>query len=155
MKIVKLIVNISIFSGLVVMASCKKDFLDEELKTARNPEFFKTDEGIIQLVSGTYYQVFDLPFATEWPFCTQNYGVDEFMTGGDVSNGVWNNYDGGFRTTVVINNANTQLPNQQWHNLYIGIGDPTLIIAHATGSASTSAAIKKVALGEGYFLRAY
>ena len=155
MKIVKLIVNILLFSVLVVMASCKKDFLDEELTTARNADFFKTDEGIIQLATGTYYQVFDLPFVTEWPFCTQNYGVDEFMTGGDVSNGVWNNYDGGFRSTVTINNGNTALPNQQWDNLYIGIGDANLLIANATASASTSDAIKKTALGEGYFLRAY
>jgi starch-binding outer membrane protein, SusD/RagB family len=155
MKIVKLIVNISLFSGLVVMASCKKDFLKEELTTARNTDFFKTDEGIIQLASGTYYQVFALPFASEWPFCTQNYGVDEFMVGGDASNGVWNNYDGGFRSTVTINNGNTQLPNQQWDNLYIGIGDANLLIANATASASSSDAIKKVALGEGYFFRAY
>lgn len=155
MKIVKLIVNISLFSALIVMASCKKDFLKEELTTARNEEYFKTDEGIIQLATGTYYQVFVLPFATEWPFCTQNYGVDEFMTGGDASNGVWNNYDGGFRSTVTINNGNTQLPNQQWDNLYIGIGDANLLIANATASASGSDAIKKVALGEGYFLRAY
>ena len=155
MKIVKLIVNILFISGLVMMASCKKDFLDEELTTARNADFFKTDEGIIQLATGTYYQVFDLPFATEWPFCTQNYGVDEFMTGGDASNGVWNNYDGGFRSTVTINNANTALANQQWDNLYIGIGDANLLIANATASASTSDAIKKTALGEGYFLRAY
>jgi hypothetical protein len=155
MKIVKLIVNIFLFAGLVMMASCKKDFLDEELTTARNADFFKTDEGITQLATGTYYQVFDLPFVTEWPFCTQNYGVDEFMTGGDVSNGVWNNYDGGFRSTVTINNTNTALPNQQWDNLYVGIGDANLLIANATASASTSDAIKKTALGEGYFLRAY
>lgn len=155
MKIVKLIVNISLFSGLVVMASCKKDFLDEELTTAKNIDFFKTDEGIVQLASGTYYQVLDLPFATEWPFCTQNYGVDEFMVGGDASNGVWNNYDGGFRSIVTINNTNTSLANQQWDNLYLGIGDANTLIANATASASTSDAIKKTALGEGYFLRAY
>jgi starch-binding outer membrane protein, SusD/RagB family len=155
MKIVKLIVNISLISGLVAMASCKKDFLDEELTTAKNLDFFKTDDGILQLATGTYYQVFDLPFVTEWPFCTQNYGVDEFMVGGDGSNGVWNNYDGGFRSIVTINNGNTALANQQWDNLYTGIGDANLLIANATASASASDAIKKTALGEGHFLRAY
>jgi hypothetical protein len=155
MKIIKLIVNISLFSGLVLMASCKKDFLDEELTTARNLDFFKTDEGILQLATGAYYQVFDLPFASEWPFCTQSYGVDEFMVGGDGSNGVWNNYDGGFKSIVTVNNGNTQLANAQWDNLYIGIGDANLLIANATASASSSDAIKKNALGEGYFLRAY
>src|SRR5262249_45663477 len=38
---------------------------------------------------------------------------------------------------------------------YIGIGDANLLIKNATASASTADAIKKVALGEGYFLRAY
>src|SRR5688572_10446830 len=138
MKTLKLIVNISLFSGLVAMTSCKKDFLKEELTTAKGMEFFKTDDGIIQLAAGTYYQVFALPFAAEWPFCTQNYGVDEFMVGGDASNGVWNNYDGGFRSIVTINNANTQLANVQWDNLYTGIGDANLLIKNAIASASTS-----------------
>jgi hypothetical protein len=39
--------------------------------------------------------------------------------------------------------------------LYLGIGYANLIIQNATASASTSAAIKKTALGEGYFFRAY
>jgi starch-binding outer membrane protein, SusD/RagB family len=155
MKTLKLIVNISFFSGLLLMASCKKDFLKEELTTARNIEFFKTDAGIQQLATGTYYQVFDLPFASEWPYCTQNYGVDEFMVGGDASNGVWNNYDGGFKSIVTVNNGNTQFANAQWDNLYTGIGDANLLIQNATASASSADAIKKVALGEGYFFRAY
>jgi hypothetical protein len=155
MKTLKLIVYIFLFSGLIVMASCKKDFLKEELLTARNIEFFKTDEGILQLATGTYYQVFALPFASEWPYCTQNYGVDEFMVGGDASNGVWNNYDGGYRSIVTVNNGNTQFANAQWDNLYTGIGDANLLIQNATASASSSDAIKKVALGEGYFFRAY
>ncbi len=155
MKVVKLILNIFLLPGLIGMSSCKKDFLNEELLTARGMEFLKTDAGILQLATGTYYHVFDLPFASEWPFCTQNYGVDEFMVGGDGSNGVWNNYDVGFKSIVTINNGNTQLANVQWDNLYIGIGDANLLIENATASTSGSDAIKKVALGEGYFFRAY
>jgi hypothetical protein len=155
MKTLQLIVNISLVSGLMVMASCKKDFLKEELTTARGLDFFKTDAGIQQLAVGAYYQVFDLPYAAEWAYCTTTYGVDEFMVGGDPSNGVWNNYDGGFKSIVTINNSNTQYANAQWDNLYIGIGDANLLIQNATASTSTSDAIKKVALGEGYFIRAY
>ena len=107
MNVVKQLINISFLSGLILTTACKKDFLKEELTTARGNEFFKTDDGILQLATGTYYQVFDLPFAAEWPYCTMNYGVDEFMVGGDPSNGVWNNYDGGFKSIVTINNTNT------------------------------------------------
>ncbi|WP_207514241.1 RagB/SusD family nutrient uptake outer membrane protein [Longitalea luteola] len=155
MKSLQLIVKISFLSGLIFMSSCKKEFLNEELTTARDMDFLKTDAGILQLATGTYYQVFNLPFSTEWPYCTQNYGVDEFMVGGDGSNGVWNNYDVGFRSIVTINNANTQFANAQWDNLYIGIGDANLLIENATASTSGADAIKKTALGEGYFFRAY
>jgi len=155
MNIIKLIVNISFFSGLILMASCKKDFLKEELTTARGMEFFKTDAGIQSLATGTYYQVFNTPFSAEWSYCTANYGVDEFSVGGDPSNGVWNNYDAGFKSIVTVNNSNTQTANAQWDNLYTGIGDANLLIQNATASVSTADAIKKIALGEGYFFRAY
>lgn len=155
MNILKLIVNIFLFSGLIVISSCKKDFLEEELTTARGMDYFKTDEGIQALATGSYYQVFNTPFSAEWSYCTANYGVDEFMVGGDPSNGAWNNYDAGFKSIVTTNNSNTQAANVQWDNLYTGIGDANLLIQNATASTSTADAIKKVALGEGYFFRAY
>lgn len=155
MNTTKRIFKIFLFSGLVLLSSCKKDFLKEELKTERGMDFFQTDDGIRQLAAGAYYQVFNTPFNGEWIYCATNYGVDEFSIGGDPSNGVWNNYDAGFRSIVTINNGNTSLANQQWDNLYIGIGDANLLIQNATASASTSDAIKKIALGEGYFFRAY
>ena len=155
MKSIKLILNISLLTGLIVMASCKKDFLEEKLTTDRNMEFFKTDAGILSLATGTYYQVFALSFSSEWAYCTMNYGVDEFSVGGDPSNGSWNNYDAGYKSIVTINNGNTQTANIQWDTLYTGIGDANLLIQNATASTSTSDAIKKVALGEGYFFRAY
>jgi hypothetical protein len=151
----KLIFNISLLAGLVMVASCKKNFLDETLTTDRNLEFFKTDAGILSLATGTYYQVFALPFSSEWAYCTMNYGVDEFSVGGDPSNGSWNNYDAGYKSIVTINNTNTAPANVQWDTLYTGIGDANLLIQNAIASTSTADAIKKVALGEGYFFRAY
>lgn len=155
MNTTKIIFKISLLSGLIFISSCKKDFLKEQLKTARGLEYYKSDEGIQALAIGTYYQVFNVPFNAEWIYCATNYGVDEFGVGGDPSNGVWNNYDAGFKSIVTVNNSNTQAANAQWDNLYIGIGDANLLIQNATASASTSDAIKKIALGEGYFFRAY
>src|SRR6187402_1171023 len=139
----------------IVTPSCKKSFVDEELKTSRDLEFYKTDEGIQQLVLGTYHQVFAAPFNGEMAFSYMSYGVDEFRTGGDPSNGMYNSYGNTFGPFVTPNNGNTVTANAQWDNLYLGIGDANLIIENATASASTSDAIKKTALGEGYFLRAY
>ena len=157
MSIRNKIYKISLVTILVAMVtiSCKKSFTDEEQKTARDLESYKTDEGIQQLVLGTYHQAFATQFNGEMAFSYMAYGVDEFRTGGDPSNGMYNSYGNTFGPFVTPNNANTVTANAQWDNLYLGIGDANLIIENATASASTSDAIKKTALGEGYFFRAY
>jgi starch-binding outer membrane protein, SusD/RagB family len=140
---------------LLVTTSCKKSFLDEELRTSRDLEFYKTDAGIQQLVFGAYHQVFATQFNGEMAFSNMCYGVDEFRVGGDPSNGMYNSYGNTFGPFVTPNNGNTVAANAQWDNLYIGIGHTNLIIENATASASTSPAIKNIALGEGHFMRAY
>jgi len=151
------ILNIAIVSILVLSlaSSCKKSFLDETLKTSRDLEFYKTDAGIQQLVNGAYHQVFATPFNGEMAYANMCYGTDEFRVGGDPSNGMYNSYGNTFGSFVTPNNGNTVPAEAQWDNLYIGIGHANLIIQNATTSASTADAIKKTALGEGYFLRAY
>jgi hypothetical protein len=144
-----------IFAGvLLIIPSCKKDFLKEELTTAQGNEFYKTDAGIQQLAVGSYYQVFEVPTNGEWYYCATNYGTDEFHIGGDPSNSPWNNYDPTFNPGL-LTNGNLQGVNNQWDALYIGIGDANLLIQNATNSTSTSDVIKKTSLGEGYFMRAY
>jgi hypothetical protein len=134
--------------------SCNKDFLNETLTTARTTDFYKTDAGIQQLSVGAQYQTFDVPFNGEWIYCAMNYGTDEFRIGGDPSNAPWNNYDATFGPTVVASNGNTAMSNYQWDALYTAVGDANLLIENASKSTSSNAAIK-VALGEGYFMRAY
>jgi starch-binding outer membrane protein, SusD/RagB family len=150
-------INISIVTMLmiVVTTACKKSFLDEELKTSRDLSFYKTDAGIQQLVQGAYHQVFTSQFNGEMAFSNMCYGVDEFRVGGDPSNGMYNSYGNTFGSFVTPNNGNTVAANAQWDNLYLGIGHANLIIDNATASTSTADAIKKTALGEGYFFRAY
>ncbi len=151
------IVRISLAAILFVMVatSCKKSFLDETLQTVRDLEYYKTDAGIQQLVNGAYHQVFATPFNGEMAFSNMCYGADEFRVGGDPSNGMYNSYGNTFGAFITPNNGNTVAATAQWDNLYIGIGHANLIIENATASASAADAIKKTALGEGYFLRAY
>lgn len=139
----------------MLTTSCKKSFLDENLKTVRDLSFYKTDAGILQLVNGAYHQVFSTPFNGEMAFSNMSYGTDEFRVGGDPSNGMYNSYGNTFGSFITPNNGNTVAANAQWDNLYIGIGHANLIIENATASSSTADAIKKTALGEGYFMRAY
>ena len=147
--------NITIVAAALLITSCKKDFLHEDLTTARTTDFYKTDAGILQLSAGTQYQVFNVPFNGEWNYAATDYGTDEFHIGGDPSNSPWNNYDATFNSSVVTVNTNTAASNLQWDALYIGIGDANLLIQNCTNSTSTSTAIKKTSLGEGYFMRAY
>ena len=157
MSIRNKIYKVSLVTILVAMVtiSCKKSFLDEELKTVRDLEYAKTDEGIQQLALGTYHQVFATQFNGEIAFSYMSSGTDEFRTGGDPSNGMYNSYGNTFGPFVTPNNGNTVTANSLWDNLYLGINDANIIIENATASTSTSDAIKKTALGEGYFFRAY
>jgi SusD family. len=139
------------YTALGVM-SCSQSFLDEKLETARDFSYYDTEAGIQQLSVGTYYRVFASPFATEYQYGTTNYGTDEFHVGGDDTNSQWNNYDSRFNSIITTIRTTAQEP---WDNAYLGIGLANQLIESATKIASTSDAIKKTALGEGYFMRAF
>ena len=135
-----------------IMFSCSH-FLDEELTTQRNSDYFKTEEGIRDLAVGLYYNL-RFHFAYEWGFATTNYGTDEFRTGGDASNAVWNSYDGSFGPLITAVNANTALANTLWDNMYMGINSANLLIQNAQAHLKDGDA-KNTYLGEGYFMRAF
>lgn len=148
-------INLILIAALLLSTSCNKDFLDEELTTAYNQEYYKTEAGIQALAIGTYYQVFAAEFQTEVPLTATESGTDEFHAGGDPSNWIWNSYSSGFKAFVTVSNANTVAANTNWDNLYIGIGNANQLIESSIAIASSNDAIKKIALGEGYFLRAF
>ena len=139
----------------IAVASCKKTVLDESFTTARNMAYYTTDEGITSLATGAYYSIFSLPFNGEWMYSNTNYGTDEFHVGGDNSNAQNNAYSNGLASIITVINSNTITANAQWDNLYLGIGYANLIIQNASASTSAAAAIRKTALGEGYFFRAF
>ena len=151
----KLYINLMLITALLLSTSCNKDFLDEELTTAYSQEYYKTEAGIQALAIGTYYQVFAAEFQTEVPLTATESGTDEFHAGGDPSNWIWNSYSSGFKAFVTVSNANTVAANTNWDNLYIGIGNANQLIESSIAIASSNDAIKKTALGEGYFLRAF
>lgn len=141
--------------AMLMITSCDDDFLTEELRTQRSTDFFNTEQGIQSLVVGAYNRVFAVPFSTEVQFATTNYGTDEFIVGGDGSNAPWNNYDGAFQSIITTTNGNTIPANVPWDNYYVGISLANQIIKSVTDITSTNNAIKKTALGEGHFMRAF
>ena len=144
-----------LISALVLSTSCSDDFLDEKLTTAYTKDYYKTEAGIQALAVGTYYQSFALEFALEVPLTATQSGTDEFHAGGDPSNHIWNSYASGLNSFVTVSNANTVAANTNWDNLYVAIGNANQLIESATAIVSNNDAIKKRALGEGYFLRAF
>lgn len=144
-----------LFTALVLVglvSSCSEDFLDEQLTTQRSTEYFNSEEGIRSLAIGAYYQVLASPFPSEQQFGTTNYGTDEFHVGGDDTNSQWNNYDSRFNSAITTIRTTAEEP---WDNFYVGIGLTNQLIESATNIESTNPEIKQIALGEGYFLRAY
>jgi hypothetical protein len=141
--------------ALVANISCQTDFLKEELTTQRGNAYYDTEAGIQAAVAGVYNQVLAVPFGSEVQFATTNYGTDEFHIGGDGSNSSWNNYDGGFKSIVTAVNSNTIAAERAWDIYYVGIGLANQVIKSASEINSTNNAIKKTALGEAYFFRAF
>jgi hypothetical protein len=152
-KDIKLYVRLfTLLTLLVSVTSCNESFLDEKLETERDFTFFETEQGILELAVGAYYRIFASPFRTEYQFGTTNYGTDEFHVGGDDTNSQWNNYDSRFNSIITTIRTTAEEP---WDNAYVGIGLANQLIESATNIESTNPAIKEIALGEGYFLRAF
>jgi hypothetical protein len=144
---------ITLLALIFSVSSCNNEaFLEEVLETERGLSFAETEQGIQELAVGAYYRVLAHAFRSESQFGTLNYGTDEFHVGGDDTNSQWNNYDSRFNSIITTIRTTAQEP---WDNLYIGIGLANQLIESATNIESTSDAIKKTALGEGYFLRAF
>ncbi|WNH12694.1 RagB/SusD family nutrient uptake outer membrane protein [Thalassobellus suaedae] len=146
-----------VFTALIVISSVltsctKESFLDEDLQTQRGNEYYNTEQGILELSVGAYQRTLADIFSGEEQFATTNYGVDEFHVGGDQTNDPWNNYDSRFGPIVQTTRTQSQ---HAWDRYYVAIGLTNQLIESATNIESTDPQIKSVALGEGYFLRAY
>ena len=112
-----LYINLMLVATLGLRTSCSQDFLDEKLTTAYSKDYLNTEEGILALSVGTYYQVFALDMNREVPLTANESGTDEFHVGGDPSNGLWNSYASGFGSFVTVSNSNTVAANTNWDNL--------------------------------------
>jgi hypothetical protein len=137
---------ISATGCLLLLTSCKKDFLDENLITARSTQDFETQDGLDGLVTGMY-QTLRFHFNYEWAYNTTNYGVDEFTVGGDRTMQMWNSYDAN------LNSLTTDV-RSVWDNMYGAINSANIVIQNVPQFYGTGAN-KNTRLGEGYFIRAF
>jgi len=131
-KTIKTIIAISaVILVATGISSCKKDFLDEELKTQRNFDYFKTTDGINDLSAGLYNYYRYIFSGREQGISTCQYGTDEFTVGGDNSNHDWNDYTSNLAPTVLqTTNSNITQMYEIWDNMYKAISDANLLLAN-------------------------
>ena len=153
MKLMKhiLIGIMAIALALPTMTSCS-GFLDEELTTQQNTDYFNTDEGVESLMIGLYYNL-RFHYGFEWGYTTTNYGTDEFTVGSDSSNTMWNSYSSSLTSDVPETNVNTTHAYDVWDNMYTGINNANTLLEKSedyTGSYD----IDEIQ-GTAYFMRGY
>ncbi len=133
--------------------SCSDDFLNEELNTKRNTDYFNTPEGVRDAVI-TLYNYYRFPFNFEQGYSTTSYGADEFTVGGDNSNHDWNDYTANLSPAVVSININTTSTAVMWDNMYQHINLANMVLANVDKTI-TDPALNALYKAEASFSRAY
>lgn len=129
------------------MTSCSESFLDEKLITQHSTDYFMTQEGLDDLVTGAY-QKLKFKFNYVWAIECHNMGVDEFTDANNVMP-AWNHY------SQDLNSGETAANQPMWDNYYGLVEPANLLIANIPQYYNQSSATYKTRLGEAYFLRAY
>ncbi|MDE6638176.1 MAG: RagB/SusD family nutrient uptake outer membrane protein [Muribaculaceae bacterium] len=158
MKLYKYLVGAAMAGAVVSMPSCADSFLDEELTTSYNTDYFNTPEGLEQLVIALYGNI-RWHFGYEWAYGITLYGTDEFTMGNDNTSEPWNAYNNNlsplnFTKAVGAPNDNCPPVDGLWNEMYYGIASANTIIAKAN-DVFTDEATRRWALGSAYFLRGY
>jgi hypothetical protein len=149
----KIIISIVVMASLAI-TSCKK-FINEELVTQLTEDYYKTDQGIEDLVVSAYVPL-KWKFEGEQSYALWNFGVDEFRLGDQFNNEHFNTYNSNFNA-----NGNDGFINSMWINYYAAIRRCNLGIEYINSynnPASTklgTQAKKNTRIAELKFLRGY
>ena len=137
------------------ISSCKKDFLDEELKTQRNTDYFKTPEGITDLADGLYNHYRNFFMSREQSVSTNQCGTDEFIVGGDQAQQTWNDYNSNLGSIVPnVPTSNVTKTYEIWDMMYKAISDANVLLANVD-AVITDVDKNKLYKAEASFLRGF
>ena len=130
----------------VVTVGCSDSFLEEDQLTAKGLDYFKTEKGIDDLITGTY-STLCWKFNYQWGYGLYNMGVDEYT---DANNEVaaMNGY-----TSLISTESNNI--SGLIDNMYNRIEDANKAIVNIPLYYPTSSVYYNTRLGEAYFFRAY
>jgi hypothetical protein len=143
---------ILIVSGI---SSCSEDFLDEELSTEQNSDYFATEAGITDLADALYNHYRNFFMNREQAVSTTQVGTDEFIVGGDQAQQTWNDYNSNLGSIVSdIPTANVTKTYEIWDMMYKAIADANYLLAHVD-EVITDANLSTRFKAEASFLRAF
>ncbi|MCR5393795.1 MAG: RagB/SusD family nutrient uptake outer membrane protein [Bacteroidales bacterium] len=129
----------------MVMPACSDDFIDEELNHKQSTAYFQTQEGLDDLITGTYSALkFKFNYST-WSYVMWPMGTDEFSDGNN-QDAAWNGY--------MLNATDSKIANL-WDNMFNRIESANVAIKNIPLYYSQSSSTYNTRLGEAYFLRAF
>ena len=134
--------------ALIVVSSCKPEFLDEELITSVSTESFKTQDGLDKLSVGVYRNL-EFHFNYEWSYTLWQYGTDEMAVANDGIQEPYNSY------TSAFDPARGNGMPELWDNMYSGIASANTLIQNVPLYYGQNNANYNTRLGEGYFMRGF
>lgn len=129
------------------ITSCKEDFLDENLITEKSTQYYTTQDGLDELMTGAYTKL-KFKFNYIWGIECYNMGTDEFTSGANDMTG-WNAYSSS------LNSSETGANQPLWDNMYGLIEPANILIQNIPQYYDQSSLNYNTRLGEAYFLRAY
>ena len=155
----KIIKTILMLWAIILIAagnnSCKKDFLDEQLKTQRSADYFKTPEGITDLSDALYNHYRNFFMAREQALSTNQCGTDEFIVGGDQAQQTWNDYNSNLGSIVPdVPTSNVTKTYEIWDMMYKAISDANILLANVDAAIADQTK-KDLYKAEASFLRAF
>jgi len=95
--------------------SCK-DYLEEELVATLTEDYYKTEQGVEDLIESAYEPVRN-KFQYEWAYTLWNFGTDEFTHADQPTHSYYNTYD----TRLNTNNGVETFVHDVWAANYAGI----------------------------------
>lgn len=153
MKMINKIIGGALLIALTV-SSCQK-FIKEELVTQLTEDYYKTDQGIEDLVKSAYVPL-KWKFEGEQSYALWNFGVDEFRLGDQYNYEHFNSYNSNLNS-----NGNDGFVNSMWTNYYAAIRRCNLGIEYINAYSNTAStklgtqAQKNTRIAELKFLRGY
>lgn len=138
----------------VAVTSCKK-FIKEDLVTVLTEDYYKTDQGLEDLVKSAYGPL-KWKFEGEQSYALWNFGLDEFRLGDQYNNEHFNTYNSNLNS-----NGNDGFLNNLWINYYAGIHRCNLGIENIQAYSNTASTLlgtqtqKNLRIAELKFLRSF